>query len=1057
MADPQNIVMNLVAKLDKGNIESEVAQMAQSVTQAMEQAFEALGQKIANSIMRGGITGIQGIQQAAQSMTGGTLPPMMPMPFAPPPIAMTGAPIAPPQAFQPQNAPNQLPPALIAAANNQNNALSHSTPAPAGSPTFSQYEQNLQRAADDAANEKDRQILDNLKQQERDKRQLAKNEMAEKARLASAPQDDRDFGDHVGGIAKRIAQEERDQRAQQKQQEREAANLEHFPGGYPKTSAFNQVRETLPVYREAQITNQLRDNNVNMPRSQEQQDRFKGAETVIDQSLRENANQAKELAEKVISLGRILEDNNKALTSLTGVERQTMEEKIHGTEKERTQASRDLESTQKATDALAIQKQAIQQAAQPQAAGMTLGSAAAPLGLLAAGLQFAGTLPGALRRSAAAGAEVENIEGRSLLRGDAEKAIASDRLGGMESMRSRGRTEEGLGVVGNIVGAVVSTLAAVPTGGLSLAGTAYFASKAAQGLSGFNQNVQQNVEGQLDSEQSKNFEFFQASRAGRQAAVGAFRGGQGMGAPELSGFLLGQGGDTGALRQRLAAEMGRTDAGVGGLIGNSANAPLRRQLTADEESMRQGNISQLQRQIAQAESGLTRDGRSLVEAGRERGNLSMEQVQQTLGSLAQGMGAGSFMNRTTGQMESPRLGREANNISDLLRAQGMGLTQAPQIANALQQGGMDRGQAMEVTAKLFEDAMSAGLDKAKVGQAMMTMASRAESMGFRAADVAKGEFQQSLGIAQSIFGKGVGIEGPEMAFTQRTMSGLNDLTQSKSGIGAMGGIRGVQEFAKESGMNLTPIEEVVLQRFKPDARGMQRLMQQKTGRDVSMEEAETASQRLQQLERENMLKVGERGYGGKEAAGLALAETLGTTSLSGFYANQDILGRVKSGKVGPANTGESMGIPELGIESTKKYTERDSGVFKTDGGEFNMKTGTWTPHQTAMSQLDRSVDSATGKDAANILSTVDAKNVATGLSSLGDTLPALNSALKQLIDRAQQVLSEGGGKGYAGPGAQIMTGKNVDINALLSGQNSSSMLNTSTRPISSYRNGGPNY
>jgi hypothetical protein len=53
MPERHEVVMQMVAELDEANVQTEAAQMAQSVAQTIEKAFEGLGDKIAQELMRG--------------------------------------------------------------------------------------------------------------------------------------------------------------------------------------------------------------------------------------------------------------------------------------------------------------------------------------------------------------------------------------------------------------------------------------------------------------------------------------------------------------------------------------------------------------------------------------------------------------------------------------------------------------------------------------------------------------------------------------------------------------------------------------------------------------------------------------------------------------------------------------------------------------------------------------------------------------------------------------------------------------------------------------------
>jgi hypothetical protein len=222
-------------------------------------------------------------------------------------------------------------------------------------------------------------------------------------------------------------------------------------------------------------------------------------------------------------------------------------------------------------------------------------------------------------------------------------------------------------------------------------------------------------------------------------------------------------------------------------------------------------------------------------------NLTQAQLEQSMGTLAGGMG-GSFLDEA-----NPRLMGNMQGISGLLRAQGVGLSNAPEIASSMFQGGMDRGSSLETTRQMFEDAVASGLDKAEAGRALTRMGERAAGMGLGGAGAAKLELQQELAFAQR---RGAS-EGPEAEFEMGVMRTMRDSTKAEGGIGAVAGLRATQAFGKKHGLKMGAVDELEMQRFGGDPEGMRKMLT-RMGRPDLAENANELARQFQDQRAESM-------------------------------------------------------------------------------------------------------------------------------------------------------------------------------------------------------------
>lgn len=361
--------------------------------------------------------------------------------------------------------------------------------------------------------------------------------------------------------------------------------------------------------------------------------------------------------------------------------------------------------------------------------------------------------------------------------------------------------------------------------------------------------------------------------------------------------------------------------------------------------------------------------------------ISEPQFRQTLGGLAGGMG-GMFFG------EQPRLQGMPGGVRDVMRMQGLGLQQAPGILSQMQLGvgGNQMGnrqENMEQLRSMFEDAVSAGLDRARTGQALQIMANQAQQ-GLGATGAAVSQFQQSLGIAQNLFGAG-GIEGAEMGFTQRAMAGIQGFTRGGGGLGQIAGLRAARQFAGEAGMEgLGPLQMLNLQQQMQTPGSIARLMRQQgaegfegEGTDFSpgqMQRAQGLMGRFQTIRRQQAGAVAEEAFGGMAGA------------------REFVFG----GMAGTAE--EAMGIADI----------TRAGDIRAETGRQVTAAGQITGPAFDISQQNAAKAAGALGQIAQQLSQIDAETIANGFRTVGQQLPVLSEALSDLITRAETVLQEQG-------------------------------------------------
>jgi hypothetical protein len=655
---------------------------------------------------------------------------------------------------------------------------------------------------------------------------------------------------------------------------------------------------------------------------------------------------------------------------------------------------------------------------------------------LGGGIELMGELPGLLRRSAAAGAEVDNLEARTAMRGDVEQMMAIQRLGGQDALRGRARLEEGTQIAGEIAAAVGLAMAPV-SGGLSLllgASALGIGVDAFRRTAGFNERVNQNIMGQTEAERRQNEEIYTFLQRGRETAVRGFDAARQSGAPELSGLMAG-GGDANlagnaAVQAREARDRLREQISTAQM--NTPGDTMAIQSLRQRETQLTNRINELESQGAQANPFMVTSG------GR---NVSLRQFAAQFGiredeflQTMQGVGSmgGAFMgeqNRTPG----------ANQIAELIRLQGIGLPNAAGIASQLfQSGGMTRGESIDTVRQVFEDAVSAGMDKAQVGRAMTEMAARAGQLGFGGAGVAATEMQRSMGLAQAAFSSTV--EGPEMRFAQQINQQLTEAGRSKTAdLGKIGGQIGVERFARRLGLKGLRREDLAdLQELGTDQASIEAFARSHgaSAEDIArMEQGGDLGTQLESEKQRGILESAERAFGSRRTAELFIRRQTGVNTLSGAQKLHDLLGPIREGQGGQ---------PQIYDFNDKtgdffKRSDAASGLQEQVGVDFDSKTGALTPRMRDIPMAEAGARQAPGAAPARALAQMDAAQISAGLNDLNQILPVLNQSLSRLVERANSVLS--GNTGAAATGSEI----DSLITGAVRGQNRSFMTGKAPR------------
>jgi hypothetical protein len=611
--------------------------------------------------------------------------------------------------------------------------------------------------------------------------------------------------------------------------------------------------------------------------------------------------------------------------------REQTEQQMNDLVMQKARASEQLDAMTTSTG-MAAERLGVLQGAMPASGLARFGGRAMGVAAGVAPLMMAvGQLPRAFRRSAAARAAMGNFGARAALGGDVERMIAAEELGGIEAVRGGAGFEAALNVGGQIgmagisgIGAVVGGGPSTPLGIAGMAGAGYYGTQAVRGVADFSSAQRAAVESRIGAEQERQAELFQFTRAGRGAGIGAFQQALGTGGAEFTPFMLGN--------QRNVPMMG-----AGGALPGPAAQNMRR-----------------------------------LAAYYGVGN----RFEETTGQLAAGMG-GNFM-----QEVGTRLGMDPNIAMSAFQMQAAGLSDAPGLMGQMFQGArpndpQGRREATEQLKTTFEDAVAAGLDKARAGQALQFMAVQAQA-GLGAAGAAEVGFRQQLGVAQNLFG-GSGIEGQEMAFTQRTMTNMLQAGRAGGGIAGLARLSAAQDINRRFFKGrLSPAGIALLQQNVEDPAGLERIAKDlKVDIDGQAVSAEMQAQTITEQGRLAEMAV----PGDPYARALVASQTGQTGTVGGGLAAADI---TRTQIVRGVERGEGAARPE-------QFPE----VF----GPLQRPT------------VGGMAEAARGTEAAQMairMQQVEAEKIVTGLNTLGNRqLPAINKAFGELIERANEVLAGG--------------------------------------------------
>lgn len=630
------------------------------------------------------------------------------------------------------------------------------------------------------------------------------------------------------------------------------------------------------------------------------------------------------------------------------------------------------------------------------------------LGAIGTGLTMLGQLPGIMRQAGAAGAELENLESRMLMRGQIPELFAVQQMGGQDAMRRQASVEQAT-IIGGEVATVVGTALTVGLGAITgPVGLLLGVAAAGMGIdvfrrvSGFQSGVQQNVGARVQTQMGLQAEQMENIRTGMPVAVGGFRAGQAMGAPEMSPLLMG-GFDANIARGHLQQthqerERVREEIAQAGIPDPKTGLRETQQIERlrEREQLLTEQINRSPEQMARSERFMVpgRGGEqvSLREFARQSG-LDEEQFRNTMGRIGGGLG-GVF----GGEVE---LLNKMPQVSNMLRLQGAGLPQAPDVAAGLFQGGAERGRAMDMTREMFEDAMSAGLDKARVGQAIVQVGQRAAALGLGGAEVAQIQFQQGLQMAQNLFGSR--IEGPQQDFVQRTMEFFSDASKSTGGIGGIAGLRTAAQFEEQTGMPLGAAGEVMFARREQDPAGLKRRYEEELGRTKDpkrrkeLEGIINDPERLQGLSasivaarRFQVAQMALEGASGDEDSAILALTTSGQVQTSEQeYMFRDMFKQIRAGGKAPRIEATAQVDMEEFFRTGQMATMGQSRRMKMERGEDVLTEEQGRAMATPEAQLAQS------------LAGVNMTNVASGLDQMGNILGPLNTALDGLKQRAE--------------------------------------------------------
>jgi hypothetical protein len=924
MPTNQDIVLNLVAKLDQGNIQSEVQNMANSMTTAFESAFENLGQRLAQQMLRAFQSGGQTV--AAQVQSGGM--------GAGPITDISGRPISSQQPVAP--APMSFQMATYPGATG-------AVPLTQFQGGFQQQQQPGMTGAAAAAAAATAEMM-NLRPENRLGMRLAAQ--------GRDPLKDADFGyeDYGGRFAEArsiIAARKAGVQVEVTQEQRQ--RLEEAQEGIKKTQEA-LVKEIFD------LNDSIRKNTQAIKEAPDEQKAALRERVQSDIAAREESRrQTERLAEGQKDIGRVL-DTGGGVGTLT---------KVGGA-------------------ALALSQ---------------IGGAAMQI-------------PGAMRQREVALAGMEGMAGRAAATGDIEKLMAAQQLGGFGAIEQASMYEQagktgvaGLGIAGGAalgagIGSTIlpglgTTAGALVGGGIGLAnfiGTSL----------GFAPGQRSLMEERLGVERAKSPEFYEAMQRSRGLAMGGFEAARAMGAPELAMLAAGGGAGTEALMQQDVQLQNQMQSQMHAFRQRSLQEPLPISVIEKMPFLNQGllearsNIERtemsradLQQQIA-ASRQYSVGGQSLRNYAAEYG-VGPEQLSGIMQRSIESMG-GAFLGRNELMQNMPGLGQMA-------RLTGMGFAQAPELAGALARSGEDRGRAMEDTRQMFEDAVSSGLDKARVGQALMTTAQRVEQIGLGGAQAAQQEQRMALAAAQAISGGGP-IEGAQMGLGQRTIQMVNQMATGESGLGMVGGMEAARQFSGEMARKIRAaggkiggigsVGEMQLQQLEFSGSSLREFYKRRgvSEEALSQIDFDAEAERLKEMRMQKGLQAVKTGVGGsEEAALLTTARSMGIKSADEMYA----MGRAtESIKRGGRPTVQGLSVEEI--------------------DKYGFPAAEQMAKERAQQQMEADVTSTQAGQMARQQAQIGALQAGAGMQTLDQQAGVLAIAFQNLAERTNQLFAEKSGK-----------------------------------------------
>lgn len=598
---------------------------------------------------------------------------------------------------------------------------------------------------------------------------------------------------------------------------------------------------------------------------------------------------------------------------------------------------------------------------------------------------IAGTLsalPGNIREYQADMAGVNNLNARSMLSGDFERALAIRELGGEEALKSQARLEAfgGLAAKAFAGAGAGSFLGGLP--GMALGG----ALGLYHGLTNYSSSVRGSVEDQISKHLGVNQEYHQISALGRSYSMGAYGQALDAGAGELSDILIGGskapnrvGEVSDAYQPKLSAldkEIADAQYKIGDLrLGDVDKAGQTKKLRNRIERA-EAEKYELQMQMSKAVmQGEARDIKNpmnmydplqgkvstMLEYAAARG-VGGDKYRSMMGNVI-GMG-GVFYGQTPDlYSEESKLG-----MQKIIDARAEGFANVGAVTGSLYQGGMSRAGAMGEAYRLFEYAGQANLDKSMIGQSLQYVAADA-SRGLGASTGATLGYERALGAAQRMSPTDR-IESPLLRSIQEQQQRNQQFGGSMQGAGLVFGLaatsRITSQLKKDLGLrgDLSFTDTLTLQKHAKtaDYESMRKLLEPIAGRKLGAMELERAT----------------RMYANKDNDAMAMLDGLG-------------------------EYGSAMKL-QMGMEGnslTEALNSRDATSNLLKGGASRVNDY----NASREAQSTRS-GKGTGRDETRVSELMEADKVVSGVKILGGNIDALNAALKEAVDRVDTILRE---------------------------------------------------